>query len=44
MVMEEIGCIFCNKRSNQVVISENGFTSRMCDGYKLTGISPRAKR
>ena len=39
--MEEIKCIFCDLKSDQVVIEENGYKGRKCPKCGLIYISPR---
>jgi len=39
--MEDIICIFCNIRSAQIVIEENGYYGRKCPNCGLIFISPR---
>lgn len=39
--MEDIQCIFCNKKSEQIVIKENGYQGKKCSNCNLIFISPR---
>jgi len=39
--MEDISCIFCGKPSDDVAITENGYTGRKCQECNLIFISPR---
>lgn len=39
--MNEIGCIFCEIKSNHVVIEENGYQGKKCPQCGLIYISPR---
>ena len=39
--MEEIACIFCKKKSDQIVIKENGYLGRKCSKCEIIYISPR---
>lgn len=39
--MQEISCIFCGKRNDDVVISENGYSGVKCSECDLIYISPR---
>jgi len=39
--MEEMACLFCDRRNQPVVIAENGFLGRKCDVCGLIYISPR---
>lgn len=39
--METVSCIFCNRKSDQVVIEENGYKGRKCLDCELIYISPR---
>lgn len=41
--MEEIACIFCNIRNEQVLIEENGYLGRKCANCGLIYISPRPR-
>src|SRR4051794_14793683 len=39
--MQEIPCIFCGRRSDDVVIAENGYSGVKCSDCDLIFISPR---
>jgi SAM-dependent methyltransferase len=39
--METVSCIFCGKASDQVAITENGYTGVRCDDCALIFLSPR---
>ena len=39
--MEEISCIFCEKNSRHVAITENGYNGLKCHNCNLIYISPR---
>ncbi len=39
--MQEISCIFCNTRSEDVYVEENGYFGRRCPACHLIYISPR---
>ncbi|MFC1845780.1 class I SAM-dependent methyltransferase [Candidatus Dependentiae bacterium] len=40
-IMEEIGCIFCQKREEAVFLEENGYKGRKCSECGLIYVSPR---
>ena len=39
--MEEIRCIFCDKKNDRVAVEENGYKGRKCSQCGLIYISPR---
>jgi len=40
-LLEEIPCIFCGRKNQQVVIEENGYQGRKCDQCEVIYVSPR---
>jgi hypothetical protein len=40
-IIEDTACIFCEKPSNHIAITENGYTGRKCYDCNLIFISPR---
>jgi 2-polyprenyl-3-methyl-5-hydroxy-6-metoxy-1,4-benzoquinol methylase len=41
MLLQEVGCIFCNVKHNNVAIRENGYLGQRCESCGLIYISPR---
>lgn len=39
--MQEIKCIFCNKKSDDIIIKEDGFTCKKCNECGLVYLTPR---
>jgi 2-polyprenyl-3-methyl-5-hydroxy-6-metoxy-1,4-benzoquinol methylase len=40
-IMEDIACIFCKRRSDQILIEENGYKGRKCSPCGVIFVSPR---